>query len=93
MVIHRGYLGMINHSLTSKLDICRAMCRKILSATNFTQVVMKLGFHVALCAEHCHKFTHSAQDSKQHTNTTFKHNAQTVNDKNWPSVTDMKHRC
>ena len=57
------------------------MCR-LLSATNFTQMVMKLGFHVALCAEeHCHKFTHSAQDSKQHTNTTFRYNVQTVNDK------------
>ena len=41
MVIHRGYLGMINHSLTSKLDGCmpRYVQKKILSATNFTQVV------------------------------------------------------
>ena len=81
MVIHRVYLGVINHSQTS------GYMSRILSATNFTQVVMKLGF-MSRYAQNTVTSSHT-----QPKTTTCQYNVQTVNDKNWQAVTGIKHRC
>ena len=90
MVIHRGYLGMINHSFEA------AYMPRYVQITVTHYLLHTSGDEAGFSCRAMRRTlsqVHTLSPRQQHTNTRFKYNVQTVNDKSWQSVTDMKHRC